>query len=104
MNLYVTNDFLYPSIKIHEKEPRYNETSLLQTNFASPLAIIISRFHSNGSLRGRCKKGKGREDACYTGYCNGFSLEMAFYSFRRGAHVASQDSYSFKLFKFQDFP
>ena len=38
--LRLTNDFLYPSnSKIDEKEPRYNETSLYRTNFASPLAL-----------------------------------------------------------------
>ena len=36
----ITNDFLYPSnSKIYENEPRYNETSLLRTNFASSLAL-----------------------------------------------------------------
>ena len=36
-----TNDFLYPSnIKIYEeKKPRYNDSSLQRTNFASPLAL-----------------------------------------------------------------
>ena len=35
-----TNDFLYPSnVKIYEKKPRYNESSLQRTNFASPLAL-----------------------------------------------------------------
>ena len=34
------NNFLYLNYgKIYEKEPRYNETSLKQTNFASPLAL-----------------------------------------------------------------
>ena len=34
----MTDDFLYPSnSKRDEKEPRYNETSLKGTNFASPL-------------------------------------------------------------------
>ena len=34
------NDFLYTrNSKIYEKEPQYNETSLLSTNFASPLAL-----------------------------------------------------------------
>ena len=38
--LRMTNDFLYPSnSKIDEKEPRYNETSLKRTNFASPLVL-----------------------------------------------------------------
>ena len=38
--LGITNDFLYPrNSKIYENEPRYNETSLQRTNFASPLAL-----------------------------------------------------------------
>ena len=40
--LGITNDFLYPrNSKIYGKEPRYNETSLQQTNFASPLALRL---------------------------------------------------------------
>ena len=36
----MTNDFLNSSNgKIDEKEPRYNETSIQRTNFASPLAL-----------------------------------------------------------------
>ena len=38
-DLGITNDFLYRSnSKIYEKEPRHNETSMLRTNFVSPLA------------------------------------------------------------------
>ena len=37
--LGIKNDFLYLSnSKIYEKEPRYNETSLSRTQFASPVA------------------------------------------------------------------
>ena len=37
--LAITNNFLYTSNnEIYEKEPRYNETSLKRTNFASSLA------------------------------------------------------------------
>ena len=39
--LGITNAFLYPSSdKIYENwEPRYNETSLWETKFSSPLAL-----------------------------------------------------------------
>ena len=38
----MTNDFLYScNSKMDEKEPRYNETWLYRTNFASPLALLF---------------------------------------------------------------
>ena len=61
--LSITNDFLYPSnSKIYKKEPRYNETSVQRTNFASPLVYIfvISRFHCTGILAGL------KKIVCYT--------------------------------------
>ena len=44
--LGITNDFLYLSnSKIHELEPRYNETSVYRTNFAGPLATVEPRYN-----------------------------------------------------------
>ena len=38
-NLDITNDFLYTSYsKMYENPPRFNETSVQRTDFASPLA------------------------------------------------------------------
>ena len=39
-NLDITNDFLYTSYsKMYENPPRFNETSVQRTDFASPLAL-----------------------------------------------------------------
>ena len=39
-NLDITNDFLYTSYsKMYGNPPRYNETSVQRTDFASPLAL-----------------------------------------------------------------
>ena len=40
--------FFYPSnSKIYGKEPRYNQTSFLWTNFAVPWPFVIARLHCN---------------------------------------------------------
>ena len=61
--LAITNDFLYPSnSKRYEKEPRYNETSLSQTNFASPLVlgyIEVPLVMGTGQREGSMKSNEG---------------------------------------------
>ena len=50
--LVTANDILRPSnSKIYGKEPPFNETSLRQTYFASPLAFFISSFYCISTLR-----------------------------------------------------
>ena len=54
-----TDGFVNPSYsKIYGKEPRYNETSLYRTYFASPWPLVISRFYSTAQARKQQEKKK----------------------------------------------
>ena len=84
----ITIDFSYPSnSKVYGKEPRYNETSLQRTHFASPLAlcyievplhckltVLYGRTFGTSSFPTRLRSRWGRGEGTPLFGLNGYTL------------------------------